>query len=723
MAEERLGASFAIDVTDLKAGLNAANKMIRESESEFKSAAAGMDDWSESEDGLNAKIKSLNNITDLQRKKVNALTEQYENLIADGLDPASNQAVELRTKINNETAALKKSESELEKQKDALENLGKKTKDTSEKTDRLAKSFDGLKNAGKFAVGAIVGIGAACVGAVAGFLALGESTKETQAEFAKLTGAFETAKLGGDAAQTSMYDLYGILGDMGRSTEASVLLAKMSKDEDALSANTRILTGVFAEFGDSIPTEGLAEGMQATAEMGAVQGVLADALEWQGINLDEYNEKLAAMSSAEERAAYIQSTLTDLYGESADAYRENNKALIESNEAQLRMEQALADIGAVALPIMTQIKDMTAQLLFAIKPFVKLIGEGLTDAFDGAAGAGEKLAEGLGGVLTTLLGKLGKAAPLIIDTVAAIIPKLLNKILELTPKIVDAVMGVFPKLTNSVLGAIPTIINTLFTVFTQILNSISSMLPTLIPVIIDAVLLIVDTLLDNVDALINAGIALLVGLADGLIVALPKLIDKIPVIIDKVVLAIANNLPKILEAGIQIVIKLAEGLVAAIPQLVSKIPEILASIIKGFSSYYSNIFDIGKDLIKGLWEGIKSMVGWIGEKIKGFGESILGGLKSFFGIASPSKVMASVVGKNLALGIGEGFEDNIGNVNDEITDAMNFDDPNNTKKPLGSRGGVVIYQTNNYAQAHSRYEIYKSRQQTAAAVNLVLQGV
>ena len=94
---ERLGASFSIDVTDLKAGLSQANRLIKESQSEFQAAAAGMDDWTQSEDGLNAKIKSLNSITDIQRKKVDALQQEYDRLIADGLDPASKEAVELRT--------------------------------------------------------------------------------------------------------------------------------------------------------------------------------------------------------------------------------------------------------------------------------------------------------------------------------------------------------------------------------------------------------------------------------------------------------------------------------------------------------------------------------------------------------------------------------------------------------------------------------------------------
>ena len=38
----------------------------------------------------------------------------------------------------------------------------------------------------------------------------------------------------------------------------------------------------------------------------------------------------------------------------------------------------------------------------------------------------------------------------------------------------------------------------------------------------------------------------------------------------------------------------------------------------------------------------------------------------------------------------------------------------------GGKGGIIINQTNNYSQAHSRYELYKSQQATAKAVKLAL---
>lgn len=705
MSEKRLGASYSIDITALKSGLAQANRLIRESESEFKAAAAGMDDWSNSQEGLEARIKHLNNAQDLQRKKVEALKKQYEEA-GYSADDMSEAAVKLRTDINKEREALAKTEKELKQQQQALSDLAKETGSTAKATKALEKTFDGLKSVSKVAVGAVAAVGAACVGAVTAFLALGESTKETQTAMAKLDGAFEMAKLGGDAASTAIYDLYGVLGDMGKSTEASVLLAKMSKDEDALQANTRILTGVFAEFGESIPTEGLAEGMQATAEMGKVQGVLADALEWQGINLDDYNEKLGKMSSAEERAAYIQETLTDLYADSADAYRENNKALIESNEAQLRLEQTTAELGAVALPIMTQLKDLITDLLRSISPFIKLIGEGLSEALNGTSGAAEKLAEGLSGIVNTAIEKVSAMLPVVIDTVVAIIPKLLSALLE----------------------QIPTITQSLIQGITQIISALGEMLPILIPTVINAVWTIVETLLANLDLLIDAGIQLIMGLANGLIAAIPVIVDKIPVIIDKLISAIVTNLPKLILTGSDLIISLAIGLIKAIPQLVSKIPEIIASILKGFAELIPQMSELGVNLIKGLWDGIKNMGKWLIDNVKQFGKDFISGFKKVFGINSPSKVMENQIGKNLALGIGEGFEKNIGNVNEEIQKSMEFEGANINVNANGKQKGVDtgktvnIYQTNNYSQAHSRLELYKNKQATANAVKLALGG-
>ena len=81
MANENFGANFSIDITDLKTGLAQANRLIRESESQFREAAAGMDDWTESSEGLTARTKTLSDQIGIQEKKVAALVASKQEII------------------------------------------------------------------------------------------------------------------------------------------------------------------------------------------------------------------------------------------------------------------------------------------------------------------------------------------------------------------------------------------------------------------------------------------------------------------------------------------------------------------------------------------------------------------------------------------------------------------------------------------------------------------
>lgn len=76
--------------------------------------------------------------------------------------------------------------------------------------------------------------------------------------------------------------------------------------------------------------------------------------------------------------------------------------------------------------------------------------------------------------------------------------------------------------------------------------------------------------------------------------------------------------------------------------------------------------DIGKNIVEGLWNGIKNAKDWLINKIKGFCNDALDSIKAFFGIESPSKVMANQVGKYMAEGIGLGF----GNTMPSVIKAM-----------------------------------------------------
>lgn len=535
---------------------------------------------------------------------------------------------------------------------DLKKNLGEAQKDVKETAKEGESGFkkfgEAAKQAGTVVAAGLAAAGAAIVAAGGALLGLAESTKEYRTAQAKLTTAFEAAGASAATAKETYSDLYRVLGDEDKATEAAAHLAQLTTNEKELEEWTRACQGIYATFGESLPIEALTEASNETAKVGTVTGALADALNWAGVSEDEFNEKLSACNTEAERQALIRTTLNGLYDEAAAGYEENAAAVLAENEAQAALTDTLAELGEIAAPIMTTLKTLATDLLSSLTPFISLIGEGFTGALNGADGAADQLAEGIGGLISTAL----------------------DKVVEIAPFVIDTVLSLFPVLLEEILSKLPDILQTVLTVFTSVLHALGAMLPTLIPVIIDAVIMCAETLLDNVDMIIDAGISLIIGLADGLIKALPKLIDKIPVIISKLITALTSNLPKLTAMGIELTVKLAAGLIKAIPQLVAKIPDIIKAVVNGLKNGVSSVGSIGKDLIQGLWNGIKDMAGWIKDKISGFGKGVLDSLKGFFGIKSPSRVMRDQIGKYLAEGVGVGFMDEMESVNKDIENSI-----------------------------------------------------
>lgn len=86
------------------------------------------------------------------------------------------------------------------------------------------------------------------------------------------------------------------------------------------------------------------------------------------------------------------------------------------------------------------------------------------------------------------------------------------------------------------------------------------------------------------------------------------------------------------------------------------------NIVKTLKELPDKVYQIGKNIIEGIWKGISDMTGWISQKVRGFCDGFTRGFKQALGIASPSKLFKEQIGKNLALGIGEGFSGEMTNV-------------------------------------------------------------
>lgn len=287
-------------------------------------------------------------------------------------------------------------------------------------------------------------------------------------------------------------------------------------------------------------------------------------------------------------------------------------------------------------------------------------------------------------------------------------------------------------MAQKIVAALPMVLNTLISFITQnsyqmvdagmkmitnLVQGLTSTASTLGPNLADIVINICDGLLDNLPEFIDAALDMILALAQGLIEALPKLIAALPEIINKLIASLLTFHTKIATTGVKLFVSLIKNLPAIITSIVKAIPKIITAIVKGwmqgvsqmasvgktllkavgnamaglgswlkskvvtvaknvingFKSILSSVKDIGLNLVKGLWEGIKSAKDWIFDKIGGFCDGIVDGFKDFFGIHSPSRVMASQVGQYISSGMAEGITDNIDSVTNamsEVTDAV-----------------------------------------------------
>jgi gas vesicle protein len=238
----------------------------------------------------------------------------------------------------------------------ALDETTEKAKDSGKETESAFSKIGGAAKKIATGIGAAgVAIGGAFIGAV-------EGTREYRIEMGKLDTAFVTNGHSSESAKKTYSELNAVLGDSGQAVEASNHLALLTDNEKDLQTWTDICTGVYATFGDSLPIEGLTEAANETAKVGQVTGPLADALNWAGISEDEFNEKLSACTSEQERQKLIMETLNNTYDNASEQYKKTNKDIIESEKANERLKDALAKVGEVGEPVMTAIKNAIASM-------------------------------------------------------------------------------------------------------------------------------------------------------------------------------------------------------------------------------------------------------------------------------------------------------------------------------------------------------------------------
>jgi len=757
--ENVIGLAMQLDVTDLKTGIKEANKIIASSKDEFKNATAGMDMWSKSSEGLNAKLGQLGKQLTAQEKiaagyeaEIARVSEQEgdhsEELkkLQSQLQTAQNAIKETQKNINHYSDSLvevqraeKDANSELGKltktideQKKELNDLtkdyksavlqygknsreakalAKQIKDLSgeieDNEDKVQKADDAFGRLGRTvkevsgqafekSVKTFAKVGAAVTGLVGSFLATAEGTRELRTNMGRVDTAFSEAGFSAEQAEKTYSEFYGILGDDGQTTEAINHLAKLAKSEEDLAKWADIASGVMGTFGDSLPIESLTEAANETAKTGEVAGSLADALNWAGVSQDKFQKSLDKCNTEQERNELITKTLNELYGETGKAYQENNKDIIAQNKAQADLNATLAEVGALAEPILTEVKLIGAEIAKSLLPVIEKIIPFVRDNLPA-------IAIGVG-ALTTALGVMGAAVvavkikeaalttATVAQTVATNAQALATKAAAAGQWLLNAAMTANP--IGLIIAAIAALVAAFVLLwkksdaFREFWIGLWKSIKKYAGIAIEGISKFFTGAWEKIKEAWSGTRKFFSNLWDGIknvfsgvskwfgdifscawtlikkaFSAYVTFYTGIFKGIIKIFSGIGTSLGKLFKAA-------WENIKSAFSKVTSFFKDTVTKIINAFKNLPENMKTVGKNLVEGLWNGIKNMTSWVKDKINGFSKTVLSGIKNFFGIHSPSTVMAEV-GGYMAEGLAEGLEDKTEDVAKAGKDAGN----------------------------------------------------
>ena len=471
-----IGAKIEIDgEKQYRDSLKAIDSELKAMRSEMDLAAASMDDMADSEEKNAKQGEALEKIMAKQEDKLKLMNTQYERSVGRlgdlgaALDAAKKEfgdnsveagkaqdaynkqltaAMNLKTQINKTATELQKSKTDFANLSDAADKLGDSLDDVEESSGKIGTSLKDI-----FAGNVLADAASAVAGAVANiagsFINLDEATEEVRENLSKVDSAFTTSGKSSESARKAYRDFYKILGDSDTAAESTQLLAQLAENEKDVDKWTRTATGVMATFGDSLPINSLIEASNETAKVGTVTGVLADALNWVGISEDEFNEKLAALGTEQERNALITETLAATYEDAAQAYEENNAGIMTARDLQAQLDESLANLGGT-------VQDVKNGLLADFLPSIVQIIDGFNDFVNGVDGADKALEEGIGNMVNTAIDKL----PEFLEFGAKVIGEIARGLITNFPEIIAAAAKMVWTLITTITGLDPDIFST-----------------------------------------------------------------------------------------------------------------------------------------------------------------------------------------------------------------------------------------------------------------------
>lgn len=506
------------------------------------------------------------------------------------------------------------------------DEANKSIAETEKKGKGVAATLgNGIKTAGKWGA-AMVGGAAAGVGALS---SVAENTREYRTKMGKLDTAFTTNKFTAADAKQTYSDLYAVVGDSGQATEAANHLSLLCDSTKDLQSWTEICTGVYGQFGDSLPIEGLTEAANETAKVGQVTGPLADALNWMGVSEDEFNEKLAKCSSEQERQQLITSTLTSLYSDASAQYKKTNGDVMESNRAHQQLSDTMAQIGAVAEPVLNSLIGLGGKLLEQLSPLIESVANNLAPVLINIC---EEVAPIIVSMLEQIMPLIEELLPFIAQLIEQLAPLIIQIVEQLFPPLMQIIQDLLPYFMQ-IIQAIMPLFSTLVELLMPVIEVFIQLAGVLLNGLLAALTPIIEDLATFLNDLLTPLIPIISELCDTIIGILQPVLEQLSPVISLVF----DALRPVLDLLGEMLETLIPALVPAIEWLAQIFSEVLGGAIKGvkkilepLSGIFNGIVDFVKGVFSGNWEqawnGVVNIFKNVFNLIPAFVENVINGI-------------------------------------------------------------------------------------------------
>lgn len=365
MAKNEAKITFNADTSDFNDAIKKAGSTMTQLNSELKLVDAQMANTGTTVEGLEQKESILKQQQEQLAAKTQALVGKYEAAVRIWGEN-STEAQKYATQVNNAKTAeeklknnVSKLNAELQEARTKMDNAERSAEDLADGFDKAAREAKDLDNSiGDIAAGNLIADFAG--NAISSLAGLEESTRQYRNEQNKLEAIAQSSGESVDELKDKYGDLFAITADETLSSTAVANMSAMGLNTQQTNGLVHAATGIWAQYGDSIPLDGLMEAVNETSKVGTVTGGLADALNWAGINEDEFNEKLAACSTEQERQQIIIDTLNGKYGSLADSYIENNQAVMDVNRANEEMMDSQSKLAEQIAPLQALVTGFAA---------------------------------------------------------------------------------------------------------------------------------------------------------------------------------------------------------------------------------------------------------------------------------------------------------------------------------------------------------------------------